>query len=250
MNQASFRFYAELNDFLPLHRKQVTFSHVFLGQPSIKDTIEALGVPHTEVDLILVNGESVDFSYCIKDGDQVSIYPMFESIDIAGILRVRPQPLREVRFVLDTHLGRLASYLRMLGFDTLYRNEFADAELARISSRERRILLTKDRGLLKRNEVTHGAFVRGIHPRAQLIEVLQRFDLVGLINPFQRCIRCNGLMKPVRKEDVFGELPPRIRQEHDVFQRCEGCAQVYWRGSHYQRMQRFISQVLSEIQEG
>ncbi len=138
----------------------------------------------------------------------------------------------------------------MLGFDTLYRNEFADAELARISSRERRILLTKDRGLLKRNEVTHGAFVRGIHPRAQLIEVLQRFDLVGLINPFQRCIRCNGLMKPVRKEDVFGELPPRIRQEHDVFQRCEGCAQVYWRGSHYQRMQRFISQVLSEIQEG
>ncbi|UCF60177.1 MAG: Mut7-C ubiquitin/RNAse domain-containing protein [Anaerolineaceae bacterium] len=250
MNHASFRFYAELNDFLPLHRKQVIFSHAFDGQPSVKDTIEALGVPHTEIDLILANGVSVDFSYRLQDGDQISVYPVFESMDVSSVLRLRPKPLREVRFVLDTHLGRLASHLRMLGFDTLYRNDFADAELARISSRERRILLTKDRGLLKRNEVTHGAFVRGIHPRAQLIEVLRRFDLVGLINPFQRCIRCNGLMKPARKEDVFGELPPRIRQEHDVFQRCEGCAQVYWRGSHYQRMQRFISQVLSEIQEG
>ena len=247
MNHASFRFYAELNDFLPPHRKQVIFSHAFDGQPSVKDTIEALGVPHTEIDLILVNGESVDFSYRIKDGDQVSVYPMFESIDIAAILQVRPQPLREVRFVLDTHLGRLAGYLRMMGFDTLYRNDYADDELARISSQQRRILLTKDRGLLKRSKVTHGYFVREIHPRAQLTEILRRFDLVGLIKPYNRCIRCNGMVTPVDKEEIIDQLQPETRQYYDEFHRCQDCARIYWRGSHYQRMQLFIAQVLEEV---
>jgi hypothetical protein len=247
VNHASFRFYAELNDFLPPHRKQVIFSHAFDGQPSVKDTIEALGVPHTEVDLILINGESVDFSYRIKDGDQVSIYPMFESIDIAAVLRVRPQPLREVRFVLDTHLGRLAGYLRMLGFDALYQNDFQDEELARLSSIGRRILLTKDRGLLKRGEVTHGYCVREIHPRRQLVEILRRFDLVDLIKPYKRCIRCNGLVIPVDKEEIINQLQPETRRYYDEYHRCQNCDRVYWRGSHYQRMQLFIAQILEEV---
>ena len=147
---AKFRFYAELNDFLPRHEKHIFFQHSFSGNPSIKDTIEAIGVPHTEVDLIIVNGVSVDFSYLLQDEDRVSVYPVFESIDITQALRVRPQPLREIRFVLDIHLGRLAGYLRMLGFDTLYRNDYRDEELAYVSSQEERILLTRDRGLLKR----------------------------------------------------------------------------------------------------
>ncbi|HEY45086.1 MAG TPA: Mut7-C ubiquitin/RNAse domain-containing protein [Anaerolineae bacterium] len=247
MNHASFRFYAELNDFLPPHRKRVIFSHAFDGQPSVKDTIEALGVPHTEVDLILVHGESVDFSYRIKDGDQVSIYPVFESIDITSVLRVRPQPLREVRFVLDTHLGRLAGYLRMLGFDTLYRNDFGDAELASLSNRGKRILLTKDRGLLKRAEVTHGYCVREIHPRRQLVEVLRRFDLARLIKPFERCMRCNGLVTLIDDEEVIDQLPPETRQYYDEYHLCQDCGRVYWRGSHYQRMQLFIAQVLEEV---
>lgn len=247
MNHASFRFYAELNDFVPPHRKQTIFSHVFNGQPSVKDTIEALGVPHTEVDLILVNGESVDFSYRIMDGDQISIYPMFESIDIAAVLRVRPQPLREVRFVLDTHLGRLAGYLRMLGFDALYQNDFQDEELASLSSIGRRILLTKDRGLLKRGEVTHGYCVREFHPRRQLVEVLRRFDLVGSIEPYKRCIRCNGMLTPVDKEEIIDQLQPETRQYYDEYHRCQDCARIYWRGSHYQRMQLFIAQILEEV---
>src|SRR5262249_31383318 len=156
MNRACFRFYAELNDFLPPGRRGVTFTYSFEGSPSIKDLIEALGVPHTEVDLILVNGESVDFAYRVREGDRISVYPVFESLDITPLLRVRPRPLRETRFVLDTHLGRLAAYLRLLGFDTLYRNDAGDDELARISSGEGRILLTRDRGLLKRSQVTHG----------------------------------------------------------------------------------------------
>ena len=247
MLEATFRFYSELNDFLPSDRRQVLFTYAFSGRPAIKDTIEALGVPHTEVDLVLANGVSVDFGYRLRDGDQISVYPVFESFDISPVLHLRPKPLREVRFVLDTHLGRLAGYLRMMGFDTLYRNDYADDELARISSQQRRILLTKDRGLLKRSKVTHGYFVREIHPRAQLTEILRRFDLVGLIKPYNRCIRCNGMVTPVDKEEIIDQLQPETRQYYDEFHRCQDCARIYWRGSHYQRMQLFIAQVLEEV---
>ena len=183
MSQVTFRFYAELNDFLPPPRRMVSFTHTFAGSVSVKDMIESLGVPHTEVDLILANGRSVDFTYLVAGGDRLSVYPVFESLDITPVLRVRPQPLRQTRFVLDTHLGRLASYLRLLGFDTLYRNDYADEELAHISSREKRILLTRDRGLLKRSEVTHGYCLRSTVSAEQLREVVQRFDLAGSARP-------------------------------------------------------------------
>ena len=206
MRSANFRFYAELNDFLPTDRKAGSFDHTFKGQPAVKDTIEALGVPHTEVDLIIANGVSVDFSYLLHDGDRVSVYPVFESIDVAPVLRVRPQPLREIRFVLDIHLGRLAGYLRMLGLDALYRNDYRDEELAHLSSQDARILLTRDRGLLKRGEVTHGYCVRETNPRKQLVEVIRRFDLVRSIKPFRLCLRCNGTLGSVRKEDIIDRL--------------------------------------------
>jgi hypothetical protein len=157
---AWFRFYAELNDFLPPARRMTAFEHPFLDAAPVKDMIESFGVPHTEIDLILANGASVDFAYLVQDGDHISVYPVFEALDITPVLRLRPQPLRESRFVLDAHLGRLAGYLRMAGFDTLYRNDFTDPELAYISHDEHRILLTRDIGLLKRSMVTHGYFVR------------------------------------------------------------------------------------------
>lgn len=243
MTQAHFRFYAELNDFLPPGRRYITFAHSFEYRTAVKDLIEALGVPHTEVDLILVNGESVDFAYWVQAGDQISVYPVFESIDITPLVRVRPQPLREPRFVLDTHLGRLAAYLRMLGFDTLYRNDLADDELARISSREHRILLTRDPGLLKRSIVTHGYWLRETNPQRQLTEILRRFDLIEAITPFQRCLRCNGLLQPIAKEAVSDRLPPRARQLYDEFHICQVCGRVYWKGPHYARMERLIEQV-------
>ncbi len=243
-NQAYFRFYAELNDFLPAERRQRTFIHPFELSGSIKDMIEALGVPHTEVDLILVNGRSVDFSYLVRDGDRISVYPVFESLDITPLIRLRPDPLRETRFVLDVHLGRLATYLRILGFDTLYRNDYADEELARISSSEGRILLTRDRGLLKRSVVTHGYCLRTTNPRQQLIEVLRRFDLFDSIKPFQRCLHCNGLLQPVDKAAIVDRLLPKTRQYYDEFRRCQGCDRIYWPGSHHRRMQKFIEGVL------
>jgi uncharacterized protein with PIN domain len=243
--QAHFRFYAELNDFLPHARRQKPFPHDFEGRVSIKDMIESLGVPHTEVDLILVDGESVDFSYLVQDGDRVSVYPVFESFDITPLLRVRPKPLREPKFVLDVHLGRLASYLRMLGFDTLFPENYDDENLARISAAEHRTLLTRDRGLLKRKMVTHGYCVRETNYRKQVAEVLRRFDLYRLIAPFRRCVHCNGLLEPVRKADILDRLKPDTQTYYDEFRRCPACDRIYWKGTHYRRMAQFIAEIVS-----
>jgi len=173
------RFYTELNDFLPPAQRGATLTLRVDRRSSVKHVIEARGVPHPEVDLILVNGHPVDFNYLVHNGDRISVYPVFEALDIGGVTRLRAAPLREVRFVLDTHLGKLAVYLRMLGFDTLYRRDFGDDELAAIAAGEGRILLTKDRGLLKRKLVTHGYCVRATDRQAQVREVMQRFDLCG-----------------------------------------------------------------------
>jgi uncharacterized protein len=240
VKHAYFRLYAELNDFLPVERRGTSFSYSFTGRASVKDLIEGLGVPHTEVDLIVVNGESVGFAYQVEDGDRISVYPMFEALDIAGLERLRPEPLREPRFVLDTHLGRLATYLRMAGFDTLYRNDYEDRELARISRQERRILLTRDTGLLKRGEVTHGCFVRETAVRRQFGEVIRRFDLSRAARPFTRCLRCNGVLEAVEKAAVLESLPPRAAELYEEFRRCPACGRVYWTGEHYRRMREFL----------
>jgi uncharacterized protein len=240
MATARFRFYEELNDFLPPERSKVEFEHAFHRRASVKDMIEALGVPHVEIELILVNGKSVGFDYLVRDGDRISVYPMFESFDIASLLKLRPEPLRITRFVLDTHLGTLARYLRLCGFDTLYRNDYEDAELARISADERRILLTRDRDVLKRKIVTRGYFVRSDRPRRQLAEVFARFDLYGAIAPFRRCACCNGLLEEVDKESILHRLEPLTRQHYEDFRICTGCGHLYWQGSHFQHLRRLI----------
>src|SRR5262249_47787352 len=159
----SFRFYEELNDFLPLEKKKNSFLYSFSETASIKDIIESLGVPHTEVDLIVVNGESVDFSRQLTQGDHVSIYPVFEAFDISPIIKLRPAPLRNTRFILDVHLGKLARYLRLLGFDTFYETHCDDAQIISIAKNEHRIILTRDVGILKNKQVTHGHWMRAIN---------------------------------------------------------------------------------------
>ncbi len=250
MQRAQLRFYAELNDFLPRERRGVAFTHWFRGSPSVKDVIESLGVPHAEVDLVLADGESVDFSWPVRDGARVSVYPVFESIDIGPLVRVRPEPLRDPRFVLDGHLGRLAAYLRMVGFDARWRNECGDEELARVAAEERRILLTRDRGLLKRRAVTHGYWLREVDPKRQLAEVLRRFDLARRVAPFRRCLCCNELLEPIRKELVADRLPPRVRERQVEFVRCGACERIYWKGSHHRRMERLIAEVVGGLAPG
>jgi uncharacterized protein len=244
MKQADLRFYAELNDFLPPWRKNRASLWTFGVSGSVKDVIEAIGVPHTEVDLILANGEPVDFSYRVVDGDTISVYPMFEAIDISPVQRLRPQPLRDLRFVADGHLGRLAAYLRMAGLDTVYGNEYGDAEVARISANEGRVLLTRDRGLLKRNVVTRGYWVRATNPREQLAEVIGRFDLWKSLAPFQRCVHCNTLLQPVQKEVVSHRLLPETLRYFDEFSTCPACDRIYWKGSHYRRMQSLFESIV------
>lgn len=240
---ARFRFYGNLNDFLPEERRHREFARRLKERGSIKDTIEGLGVPHPEVNLILVNGMSVGFDYLVAVGDRISVYPQFEALDIAGVSQVQPPPLPTPRFVLDVHLGKLAAYLRILGFDTLYRNDYDDDELAAISSAEDRILLTQDRGLLKRGIVTYGYVVRSPYPEEQIVEILNRYHLQDLIAPLQRCPRCNGLLKPVAKADVINQVPYYTGLTYDEFAQCQQCRQIYWKGAHYKRIQALIDRV-------
>jgi uncharacterized protein with PIN domain len=202
MVMATFRFYEELNDFLPRQRRKVEFSCECARAATTKHMIEALGVPHTEVELILVNGESADFHRILQEGDRVAVYPKFETFDITPELRVRKQPLREMRFVADAHLGGLARLLRMAGFDTIYDNNIHDAEVESLSEHEHRVALTRDRELLKRSGVTHGCYVRALKPALQLAEIFQRLDLARSARPFTLCLSCNTPLRHVEKADA------------------------------------------------
>jgi len=237
------RFYAELNDFLRPDRRGWPITLDVAAGTTVKDLVESCGVPHTEIDVILVNGESVDFGHQVGDGDRVSVYPVFEALDMSPLVRLRPRPLREPRFVLDVHLGRLARNLRLLGFDSVWRNDLTDEELATISVHDRRILLTRDRGLLKRAKVTHGYLVRETNRRRQIVEILRRFDLFGAVVPFGRCLKCNGVLEPVAKEEVEHRLPPRTRQDYEDFRMCPDCDRIYWQGSHYERLVALVEEI-------
>ncbi|HOF22107.1 MAG TPA: Mut7-C RNAse domain-containing protein [Bacteroidales bacterium] len=242
---AYFRFYEELNDFLPSGRKQQSFQHSFRGDPSIKDVIESLGVPHTEIDLILVNGRPVDFSYKPGNEDHISVYPVFESFNISGVTRLRQEPLRTLKFIADVHLGKLVRYMRLLGFDTLFERTYDDREIVELSVSQKRVILTRDRQLLKNRRVTHGYWVRSSDPREQIREIADRFDLRNDLKIFTRCMECNGLLSEISKEEVSADLPPRTRQYYQRFRKCGGCGKIYWEGSHYENMKKEIGNLLN-----
>ena len=244
MRHATFRFYAELNDFLPAGVRQREFVRSFLDTPTVKDQIEACGVPHTEVEMILVNGRSVGFDHHLEDGDRVSVFPLFEALDVSPLIRLRARPLRDPRFVLDVHLGKLARRLRLLGFDAVWDREADDEGLVALSLSETRILLTRDRGLLKRRELTHAAAVRATDPRRQLREVVERFDLVRSAAPFTRCLACNGLLATTRKEDVLDRIPAETRLHYDTFLACASCRRVFWWGPHSRRLKEIVEEAL------
>lgn len=235
-----FRFYEELNDFLPPERRKQDFDVTCPRRATTKHMIEALGVPHTEVELILVNGESVGFDRLLDDDDRVAVYPKFEAFDVSSLLRVRSAPLRVMRFIADAHMGGLAKLLRMAGFDTLYDNGFDDDEIAAIASREGRIVLSRDRDLLKRREITHGCYVRALNPRQQLREIFQRLDLAGMARPMTLCLRCNAPLHAIDKELIVDQLPPSVRANKHDFSTCDVCRRVFWEGTHWQRMRQFL----------
>jgi uncharacterized protein with PIN domain len=239
------RVYGSLNDFVPPQRRHVPWSRALKGGASVKDVLEGVGVPHPEVDLILVNGESVTFQHPVQAGDRIAVFPRFESLDVSTLTRVRRDPPGPIRFVLDTHLGKLARHLRLAGLDSVYRRDARDDELAETAGRERRVLLTRDRGLLKRAIVVHGYFVRETASFRQLVEILARFAPLPLA-PFSRCLRCNAALVPVPKPTVEARLEPRTREVFAEFRQCSGCGQVYWKGSHWRELVRILDAAIRE----
>jgi uncharacterized protein with PIN domain len=243
---AEFRFYEELNDFLPVEQKKQSLPYRFNGNPGIKDPIEAFGVPHTEVDLIVVNGTSVGFGYRLQHGDRVAVYPVFEGLDISPIVKLRDKPLRKIAFVVDVNLGKLARFLRLLGFDTLFANSFSDRDITDISVEQKRIILTRDRRLLHAKVITHGYWVRSVVPERQLAEVIARFDLAAQIMPFRRCTACNGLIETIEKKQVLHLLEPKTKKYYELFYRCRDCGKVYWEGSHIDNIRTRLGRYLKQ----
>jgi len=243
MPTAILRFYEELNDLLPPAQRKRDIALPFDPPAPVRHLIETCGVPHTEVELILRNGVSVGLEQPVADGDRIAVYPMFEALDVTPLLRLREHPLRELRFLADAHLGKLARLLRMLGFDVLFRNDWDDRELAEITAIQRRILLTRDRDLLMRRQVSHGCYLRAGAPLEQLRQLIGRLDLCRAIHPFSRCMECNGRLGPVPLDGVAPFLPERVREGQRLFWRCDGCGRVYWRGSHYRHMSERVAEL-------
>jgi uncharacterized protein len=227
MRTAVFTFQGDLAFFLPQHAAEISLA--FEDHQSIKHLLESCGVPHVEVGEVLLDGQPIDLGQPAPDGARLHVLPP------------RPGCPVEPRFLLDNHLGQLATFLRMLGFDCLYRNDYQDEEMAALLAQDARILLSRDRRLLMRKVVRYGYCPRSLEPREQLVEVVRRFDLVDRIRPFQRCLRCNTPLVPVEKAAVLDRLEPLTKRYFDEFHLCPHCDQVYWQGSHYEHMQSLIA---------
>lgn len=244
MNRATFRFYEELNDLLPRSRQKIEFEVYFRGKGSAKDMIEAQGVPHTEVDLILVNGISVDFGYMIQDGDRISVYPVFESLDIEDVTHLRQIPLRRPRFIADINIGDIVKYMRALGLDVYFDPDLSPRGIIHVSKQEKRTILTKSRKLLKYRDVTHGIFIR---PGTRIDQIRRIIDFLSLrahIHPFSRCLRCNTPLVQVPKQRVMDRIPPKVRTWGDEYVYCAHCDQVYWKGTHFDRIKKVVDEIL------
>jgi hypothetical protein len=237
------RCYAELNDYLAPAERQRDQEVPLAGSMTLGALLARVGIPAAAVEIALIDGESRGLEHPLRGGERVSLYPVFEALDPTPLLLLREAPLRRVRFVADAHLGRLARYLRLLGFDTRYENDLGDAKLAAIARREGRILLSRDRALLAGPALTHGLWVPSTRPREQVAQVVERLDLYRLLRPFTRCTVCNGLLAAVDRAEVAAELPERVRRAFDAFWRCQGCGRLYWQGSHYQRLRALVEQI-------
>jgi uncharacterized protein with PIN domain len=242
---AQLRFYEELNDFLAPERRKRDIEVPIDRSRSVKDAIESLGVPHPEVDLILVDGESVGFEHLLRGGERVSVYPMFERLDVTPLTRLRPRALRDPRFIADVHLGKLARHLRMAGFDVLWASDWDEDFIVARAAGDRRTILTRDKAMLRRSEVERGYFVRATESEEQLGEVLRALQLEARVAPFIRCRECNSLLEEVAKSEIEERLPPKVRGFYERFKRCPGCARIYWEGTHFARMREVMERSLT-----
>jgi YD repeat-containing protein len=241
---ATLRFYGELADFLPRARRGAAFECDVGGRRSVKDLIESVGVPHGEVLVVLVDGASVAFDRVIEGGERIAVYPRFGDLDTTDLVTAGEAYPADAAFVLDGHLGRLAAYLRALGFDVAWNRDADDASIARTAQDERRVVLTRDVGLLKRSAVRHGRFVRATAPREQVAEIVRVFRLAPRAATFTRCLRCNVPFVAATRDEIRGLVPDRILGAFDEFRRCPKCGGAFWRGTHHARLSALLAEYL------
>jgi len=240
MKQVRFRFYEELNGYLPEQNRKVWFDYLIPGVVTIREALQSMKIPPEEIDLILVNQQSEGLDYMLHDGDRISVYPVFELFDISGISRVSEKPLRNPRFICDVHLGRLCKYLRMLGWDTLYSDQYTPDDLIAISGQEKRIILSRSKKLTRNKEITHFYWIRSSDPLEQVKDLIRKLDLSNQAIPLTRCLNCNHMLMPVEKQEILHRLQVRTAEYYNEFFNCPVCDAIYWEGSHYENMLDFI----------
>lgn len=247
MKKIYLRFYASLNQFFPAEKDGKIHTHYFKGRQSIKDRIESMGVPHTEIHLLLVNGSPVDFDYLVQEEDRISVYPPLSFLKLPDNFRLRPPYPGKPRFILDCHLGKLARYLRRFNFDTAYQNDYQDEEIVEKALAENRIIVTRDHGLLMRRRITYGFFIHNDDPKRQLQEIFHRYDLLRYYDNEEeqaaRCPECNTPLEAVDKQEIIHRLEPKTKKYFQEFQRCPNCDKIFWRGSHYKRTETFLESI-------
>lgn len=203
---------------------------------TVKDIADSIGIPHVEIGAYMINGTAVEESHKPYDGDTI-------------ILKTSTAcPLGRPQFILDVHLGTLVRYMRILGFDVLFNADFDDCTIAETAFREGRVVLTRDRGLLKRKIVVYGYWLRSQDPKEQLQEVSRRFVLGKWVSPLTRCARCNGLLTVVSKDRVLNRIPPKTRGYCSEYRQCSACGQLYWKGTHYPRIAQIIELCVNNSQ--
>jgi hypothetical protein len=251
MKKIKLRFYGYLNKFISVDQSKNLeliddryYLHNYRGRQTIKDRIESIGVPHPEVALILKNSEAVDFSYLVQPDDTFSIFPYLYNFDLSPEKSLQPEyPPAKPKFILDVHLGRLARYLRRFGFDTAYRNDYLDRQIVEISIKEKRIILSRDLGLLMRKRVKWASFIRDDDPQKQLKEVFDRYSLSNYYQGESRCVNCNGELKKVDKKKIVERLEPKTKKYYNDFRYCSKCDKIYWRGSHYEKTEKLLEKI-------
>ena len=227
-----FRFHDQLDELLRPDLRGRAFDWRSAENATAKHAIEALGVPHTEVGRLLVDGRVAGLGHVLREADELDVFPA----DASRPTPDEPPP----RFLADAHLGGLARRLRLLGFDTELARDAPDRLLALLADVDERIVLSRDRELLKHRRVARGRYVRARSTDEQLREVLGHYGLRGSLRPFTRCLECNAPLRRTDRAEVSDRLPPRVAAEQREFTLCTGCRRVYWPGSHWQRLRSLV----------
>lgn len=234
MPRLKINFPDEFNIFRRKKNKWPEIIYPLEQKTSIKHIIESLGVPHTEIGKIIAEDNEVNFNYIPVNSQKVTLLPIIPPFDVTKPSLLRPEPLQQISFVVDVNVGKLALLLRMLGLDAEYSPKFLDKDI--LSFCEKRIVLSKDIGLLECKQIIFGRHVRSVYPDDQLVEIIKFFGINGPFKFFTRCLRCNKKLVPVNKKDILHRLEPKTKKYFDRFKICPQCRRIYWQGSHHEKM--------------